>query len=109
MIVLRFEVLVECRLDFAFEGRENFLAPERRQEVSSSLSSVPGVCEGIHRSGRAPATEAPFPGAVRRWRRKGCAFAEGKDDHDLLGLDRAAWEPKVAGRWRRRESGAAAA
>ena len=42
----RFEVLVEYRPDFAFEGRANFLAPERRQEVGADLSSVSGMLAG---------------------------------------------------------------
>ncbi len=40
---LRFEVLVEYRPDFTFEGSANFLAPDRRQEVSAKLSSVSGM------------------------------------------------------------------
>ena len=40
---MRLEVLVEYRPEFAFEGRANFLAPGRRQEVSASLSSVSGM------------------------------------------------------------------
>ena len=39
----RFEVLVEYRPRIEFEGRANFLAPERRQEVSADLSSVSGM------------------------------------------------------------------
>ena len=38
-----FEVLVEYRPRFAFEGRANFLAPERRQLVTADLSSVSGM------------------------------------------------------------------
>ncbi len=44
---VRFEVLVEYRPDFSFEGRTNFLAPERRQEVSADLSSVSGMLAGF--------------------------------------------------------------
>ena len=44
---IRFEVLVEYRPDFAFEGRANFLAPERRQDVSAKLSSVSGMLAGF--------------------------------------------------------------
>ncbi len=40
---LRLEVLVEYRPRFAFEGRTNFLAPERRQSVSADLSSLSGI------------------------------------------------------------------
>ena len=43
----RVEVLVEYRPDFAFEGRANFLAPERRQSVSADLSSVSGMLAGL--------------------------------------------------------------
>lgn len=44
---VRFEVLVEYRPDFAFEGRANFLAPERRQEVRAELSSISGMVAGF--------------------------------------------------------------
>ena len=44
---IRFEALVEYRPDFAFEGRANFLAPERRQDVSAKLSSVSGMLAGF--------------------------------------------------------------
>ena len=40
---VRFEVLVEYRPRFAFEGRTNFLAPERRQSVVADLSSLSGM------------------------------------------------------------------
>ena len=40
---IRFEALVEYRPQFTFEGRANFLAPERRQDVSAKLSSVSGM------------------------------------------------------------------
>ena len=43
---MRFEVLVEYRPRFTFEGRANFLAPERRQSVSAELSSVSGMLAG---------------------------------------------------------------
>lgn len=43
----RFELLVEYRPRFAFEGRANFLAPGRRQEVSAKLSSVSGMLAGF--------------------------------------------------------------
>lgn len=39
----RFELLVEYRPGIEFEGRANFLAPERRQEVSADLSSLSGM------------------------------------------------------------------
>ena len=44
---MRFEVLVEYRPDFDFDGQANFLAPGRRQEVSASLSSVSGMLAGF--------------------------------------------------------------
>ena len=44
---IRFEALVEYRPDFAFEGRANFLAPDRRQDVSADLSSVSGMLAGF--------------------------------------------------------------
>ncbi len=44
---VRFEVLAEYRPDFSFEGRANYLAPERRQEVSADLTSVSGMLAGF--------------------------------------------------------------
>ena len=44
---VRFEALVEYRPDFTFEGRANFLAPERRQDVSAEMSSVSGMLAGF--------------------------------------------------------------
>ena len=63
----RFELLVEYRPRFAFEGRANFLAPESRQSVSADLSSVSGMLAvfvdlaglGLPR----PGPFAPFVGA----------------------------------------------
>ena len=43
----RLEVLVEYRPPFAFEGRANFLAPERRQTVRADLSSVSAMLAGF--------------------------------------------------------------
>lgn len=43
----RFEVLVEYRPSFEFEGRANFLAPERRHSVSADLSSVSGMLAAL--------------------------------------------------------------
>ncbi len=43
----RIEVLVEYRPGYSFEGRANYLAPERRQEVSADLSSVSGMLAGF--------------------------------------------------------------
>ena len=45
--VIRFEALVEYRPQYTFEGRANFLAPDRRQEVSAKLSSVSGMLAGF--------------------------------------------------------------
>jgi len=44
---VRLEVLVEYRPDFAFKGRANFLAPDRRQDVSAELSSLSGMLAGF--------------------------------------------------------------
>ncbi len=44
---VRFEVLVEYRPGFSFEGRANYLSPERRQEVSADLSSLSGMLAGF--------------------------------------------------------------
>ncbi|MCE2482563.1 MAG: hypothetical protein J4F33_06695 [Alphaproteobacteria bacterium] len=63
----RVEMLVEYRPDFAFEGRANFLAPERRQSVSADLSSVSGMLSGfVDLAGLGlpePGPFAPFVGA----------------------------------------------
>ena len=44
---VRFEVQVGYRPQYRFEGRVNFLAPDRRQDVSAKLSSVPGILAGF--------------------------------------------------------------
>ena len=44
---IRFEALVEYRPRFTFEGHANFLAPDRRQDVSAKLSSVSGMLAGF--------------------------------------------------------------
>ncbi len=44
---VRFEVLAEYRPHFTFEGRANFLARGRRQDVSAKLSSVSGMVAGF--------------------------------------------------------------
>ena len=44
---IRFEALVEYRPHYTFEGRANFLAPDRRQDVSAKLSSVSGMLAGF--------------------------------------------------------------
>ncbi len=44
---VRFEVLAEYRPGYSFEGRANFLAPERRQDVSADLSSLSGMIAGF--------------------------------------------------------------
>ncbi len=43
---VRLEVLVEYRPRFSFDGRANFLAPERLQSVSADLSSMSGMVAG---------------------------------------------------------------
>ncbi len=43
----RFEALVETRPRYTFEGRTNFLAPHRRQDVSARLSSVSAMLAGF--------------------------------------------------------------
>ena len=64
---IRFEALVEYRPRFAFEGRTNFLAPDRRQDVSAKLSSVSGILAGFVDLAAVglpkPGPFAPFPGA----------------------------------------------
>ena len=44
---IRFEALVENRPRYTFEGRANFLAADRRQDVSAKLSSVSGMLAGF--------------------------------------------------------------
>ena len=44
---VRYEVLVEYRPDYSFEGRANFLAPGSRVEVAAKLSSVTGMLAGF--------------------------------------------------------------
>ena len=64
---VRFEALVEYRPRYRFEGRANFLAPDRRQEVSAKLSSVSGMLAGFVELGALglpePGRFAPFAGA----------------------------------------------
>lgn len=64
---VRFEVLAEYRLPFDFNGRANFLAPERRQSVSAEVSSVSGMLAGfVDLAGLGlprPGPFAPFVGA----------------------------------------------
>ena len=44
---IRFEALVEYRPQYTFEGRANFLAPDRQQDVAAKLSSVSGMLAGF--------------------------------------------------------------
>ncbi len=44
---VRFEVLVEYRPGFSFEGRANYPSAGRRQEVSADLSSLSGMLAGF--------------------------------------------------------------
>ena len=64
---IRFEALVEYRPRYTFEGRANFLAPDRRQDVSAKLSSVSGMLAGfVDLTGLGlpkPGPFAPFLGA----------------------------------------------
>lgn len=53
----RLEVLVEYRSNLAFEGRANFLVPDRRQEVTADLSSVSAMLVGY--------VDLPGPGLPR--------------------------------------------
>ena len=70
--VVRIEALVDYRPRFAFEGRANFLAPERRQSVSANLSVLSGMVAahvdlpalGLPLLGPLD----PFVGARRAWR-----------------------------------------
>ena len=43
----RFEFLLEYRPQFEFEGRANFLPPDRRQSVMAELSSISGMLAGF--------------------------------------------------------------
>ena len=40
---MRYEILVEHRPRYSFEGRANFLAPDRQQSVAADISSVSGM------------------------------------------------------------------
>ena len=44
---IRIEALVEYRPQYTFKGRANFLALDRRQDVSAKLSSVSGMVAGF--------------------------------------------------------------
>ena len=63
----RVEILVEYRPRFGFDGRANFLAPERRQSVTVDLSSVSGMLAAyVDLAGLGlpkPGPFAPFVGA----------------------------------------------
>lgn len=54
---VRIEALVDYYPRFAFEGRANFLAPERRQSVSADLSVLSGMV--------AAHVDLPAPGVPR--------------------------------------------
>ena len=64
---IRFEAVVEYRPHYTFEGRANFLAPDRRQEVSAKLSSVSSMLAGFVELAAlglpTPGPFAPFLGA----------------------------------------------
>ena len=63
----RFELLVEYRPHFAFDGRSNYLAPGSREEVKAKLSSVSGMLAGfvdlVGLGLPKPGPLAPFVGA----------------------------------------------
>ena len=59
---VRYEMLLEYRPSFTFEGRANFLAPDRRQFVMMDLSSVSGMLAGFV-DFRRPGQFTPFIGA----------------------------------------------
>lgn len=40
---MRYELMVEHRPSYSFEGRANFLAPDRQQSVAADISSVSGM------------------------------------------------------------------
>ncbi len=40
---MRYELMLEHRPSFSFEGRANFLAPDRQQSVAADISSVSGM------------------------------------------------------------------
>ena len=57
----RLEVLVEYRSHLTFEGRANFLAPERRQTVTADLSSISAMLAGfLDLPALGPARFGPF-------------------------------------------------
>ena len=43
---IRYEILIEYRPRYTFEGRANFLAPHRQQSVSAKLSTISGMLAG---------------------------------------------------------------
>ena len=51
---MRYEILVESRPSYSFEGRANFLAPDRLQSVTADVSSVSGMLAAF--------VDFPFPG-----------------------------------------------
>ena len=66
----RLEVLADYRPRFAFEGRANFLEPDRRQSVAAKLSSLSGMLVGyVDLPGLGLPRLGPFigVGAVRTW------------------------------------------
>lgn len=40
---MRYELMLEYRPSYSFEGRANFLAPDRQQSVAADISSVSGM------------------------------------------------------------------
>lgn len=72
---MRFELLMEYRPRFIFEGHANFLAPERRQSVSAELSSVAGMLAGYL---DLAALGLPKPGSVAPYVGSGVGVARAR-------------------------------
>ena len=70
---VRLETLVAYRPRFTFDGRANFLDPDRRQSVSADLAALSGILAayvdlpglGCVRSARSPSAPKESPGRCR--------------------------------------------
>ena len=70
---VRLEALVTYRPRFTFDGRANFLDPDRRQSVSADLAALSGILAayvdlpglGCVRSARSPSAPKESPGRCR--------------------------------------------
>ena len=70
---VRLEALVTYRPRFTFDGRANFLDPDRRQSVSADLAALSGILAayvdlpglGCVRSARSPSAPKESPGQCR--------------------------------------------